>query len=331
LANGSARDALSMLEQLAMFSNNDIKYENIKTMFGLIDTNQLIEFINLIINKDSSNIMKYLDLYENNGINLARFAFDIASACVDKLVFLQTHDASLIKKLNISNIDLLNLDVKQSIKMINIWQKSYSQIKLSSEPRFYFELAIFSCFDKLDEFPKNDNQNLQIKEFKSANQSDIQTSKENLPNKVVEVNSPNDQLPPLPDIDGIFNYSQIDEKNIDIDSSNHSEIKMDKQNIKELFMQIAANFSKQKKLEADKILSEIKLVDDLPQILSYLIPSQKVLVASKNGIVLVFDDELDVELLNNNFNNKLFLKELMKFTDNYPLYIIGVSKQTGKE
>ena len=50
LSEGSARDALSILEQLSLFTNNDINESAIYKLFGLLNINEKINFISLMCN-----------------------------------------------------------------------------------------------------------------------------------------------------------------------------------------------------------------------------------------------------------------------------------------
>jgi hypothetical protein len=61
-----------------------------------------------------------------------------------------------------------------------------------------------------------------------------------------------------------------------------------------------------------------------------IIPATKVLVASKNGIVLEFNDDMDAELLNSQTYKFDFLKEIKQYFD-YPMYVIAVDKDKTNE
>jgi DNA polymerase-3 subunit gamma/tau len=52
LANGAARDALSKLDQLASMTNKQITVQDVNEIFGLMNNDQIIDFINHILDAD---------------------------------------------------------------------------------------------------------------------------------------------------------------------------------------------------------------------------------------------------------------------------------------
>jgi DNA polymerase-3 subunit gamma/tau len=120
LVDGSARDALSILEQLAMYSNNNITIATINEVFGLIDDQQKLALINDIITHNTQTIMQRLDTYALQGINFGQLANELILILIDKLVYLQTKDLTLLKKLTSTNVNDVNINQKQAIDLINV-------------------------------------------------------------------------------------------------------------------------------------------------------------------------------------------------------------------
>jgi DNA polymerase-3 subunit gamma/tau len=120
LADGSGRDALSTLEQMATYTDNNITLNDINNVFGLIDNQNKINLINLILEKNTQKLIKLLDEYEQNGINFAQLANDLTSLLIDKLIYKQTQDISILKHLNTQNINEINIDEKACVALINI-------------------------------------------------------------------------------------------------------------------------------------------------------------------------------------------------------------------
>ncbi|GHU31212.1 hypothetical protein FACS1894166_02250 [Bacilli bacterium] len=120
LADGSGRDVLSVLEQMAMFTNNNIKVTDINNVFGLLDDNNEINLINLICAQNTKEVFALLDEYSLKGINFTNLTNDIVILLIDKLVYLQTKDETLLKRLNKNGIEQLNLTVSVCIALITI-------------------------------------------------------------------------------------------------------------------------------------------------------------------------------------------------------------------
>jgi DNA polymerase-3 subunit gamma/tau len=120
LSDGSGRDAYSVLEQMATYTNNNVNIEDINKVFGLLDVDRKIEILNLIIKSDISEIMIKLDKYEENGVNFTLLASDIIKILLDKLVYLQTNDSKLLKVLNDKTINNIDLDNDKLVALISI-------------------------------------------------------------------------------------------------------------------------------------------------------------------------------------------------------------------
>jgi DNA polymerase-3 subunit gamma/tau len=120
LVDGSARDCLSILEQLAMFTNNNIKLSDVYKVFGLIDIDNKIDIINLLVSKDTQKIMTLVDQYELQGVNFHQLMYDLNNILIDKLVYLQTNDATILKYTNETHIKKININEQQCIDLLNI-------------------------------------------------------------------------------------------------------------------------------------------------------------------------------------------------------------------
>jgi DNA polymerase-3 subunit gamma/tau len=120
LADGSARDTLSILEQMAMYTSNQITVNDVINVFGLVDLDNKIKLINLILKRDTNTIMQLLDEYAQNGINFAQLANDLTGILIDKLIYLQTKNFAILKQLNDQNVNLININENACIKLINV-------------------------------------------------------------------------------------------------------------------------------------------------------------------------------------------------------------------
>jgi DNA polymerase-3 subunit gamma/tau len=120
LADGSARDTLSILEQMAMYTNNQITLKDVTTVFGLVDLDHKLQLINLILQRDTKTIIQLLDEYAQNGINFAQLANDLTIILIDKLIYLQTQSIDILKILNEHTVTVIKLDQAACIRLINV-------------------------------------------------------------------------------------------------------------------------------------------------------------------------------------------------------------------
>lgn len=279
LADGSARDTLSIIEQISVYSNNDITINKLEKVFGLLDDYLKIDFIKCLINGETKNLITKLDDYLSNGVNLTQLAYDLINIFIDKLVYLQTNDLEILKTLNKDNINSFELSVKQVIEIINIWLEAYGNIKTSNNTRFYFELAIFKSlkiFDNLNDvhFAANKQQ--------APNNHPISTTLKD----VVQINT---SLPPLSDV--------VIEKEVKFDSQEMIKNNENDFDLKTLFFQIASNNTSELKQFSESKFNELKN-SQIQKLNNLIRPANKVITASKNGVVILFEDEVDAKLFN---------------------------------
>jgi DNA polymerase III gamma/tau subunit len=85
-SNGGLRDAISMLDKLASFSNNNITMDDFITINGLISQNDIIDAYNYIINKDAKGVLEIIDKIasvETDGRDKPLFEQKIKSVTVE--------------------------------------------------------------------------------------------------------------------------------------------------------------------------------------------------------------------------------------------------------
>jgi DNA polymerase-3 subunit gamma/tau len=121
LSKGHARDVLTMLEQIYSLSNGkEITVENVNDIFGLISIDKKIEFINEIIKCNVEKSLSLINFYYDNGINFEILCEGIITILIDKIIYEQTNDISLLKILTKENINSILLNVEQLFSFINV-------------------------------------------------------------------------------------------------------------------------------------------------------------------------------------------------------------------
>jgi hypothetical protein len=179
------------------------------------------------------------------------------------------------------------------------------KIRTSADPKFYFEAAIFSAFKV--------QQQTAIQPITNTTTPIIDSS----------VSLKEDTKIKLAPIDSVFSYHEhpVETKTNHLQTKTENKIPL---TIEDIFIGIAANNNAESKQKAQEFLASVK-TELHPGVLSFLIPAAKIIVASKHGFVLVYDDELDAQFLNDKYNNFDFLNKVRKYFGK-PMYIIGVSR-----
>ena len=184
LANGGLRDALSILDQVAAYSNDTITEKNVHDVNGTITQNDLKRMILSLTNDDLLNIFNIIDDYDNSGKNFVKLIEEI-------ILFYK--NILLMKKIpnyfdnNYSELynEFINVYTEeQLIDILNELNSNVSVIKNDSNSRLIFELAIIKIikikknsqkFNK--QLDNNETISLNTKNKKSEN-SDVELKKE---------------------------------------------------------------------------------------------------------------------------------------------------------
>ncbi len=72
-AAGSFRDAESLLDQVLTFTGKKIREEEVKNLLGLVETEYVSSFVDLLIEKKDSKAIKFLRKLYEEGVNLEEF------------------------------------------------------------------------------------------------------------------------------------------------------------------------------------------------------------------------------------------------------------------
>ncbi len=96
LSDGGMRDALSILEQAASYSADNITEESIDEIYGLASSEEKIGLLDDVFAKNLAGVLNRITNAEQHGIDLKRLTSDLISALKDGVIWNYTSDASLL-------------------------------------------------------------------------------------------------------------------------------------------------------------------------------------------------------------------------------------------
>lgn len=99
LAEGGMRDALSIMDQCASYTGDEITVEAIDRIYGLTTTAEKVELVKDILNCNLEGILERIRNYEQRGIDLQRFTDGLLDVMKDTAVYANTHKTALLKVL----------------------------------------------------------------------------------------------------------------------------------------------------------------------------------------------------------------------------------------
>ena len=86
LADGAARDALSILDRCISETKDILKYEDVQNIVGAIDKNIINKVIDSIINYDSLTAISCVDEIIKKGKDLRQFTFELTTEFLNRLI-----------------------------------------------------------------------------------------------------------------------------------------------------------------------------------------------------------------------------------------------------
>lgn len=144
LANGGARDALSLLDQLIAYSGNHLTLENIEKVFGLTNNKEKIEFLKLIHSKNATLTLEKVNEYIKKNVDISRFINELLMILKDSLVYSKTKSDKLLEYIKIEDAKYVTdlFSDEELTKLIDLFIQCKTQFKTASNPYFVLEIYV---------------------------------------------------------------------------------------------------------------------------------------------------------------------------------------------
>lgn len=147
-ADGSMRDALSLLDQcIAFYLGKTLTYDNVLEVLGAVDTEVFSRFLRKILEEDVVGLMKMLEELVMQGRELGQFVIDF-TWYLRNLLLISTSD-NMEDVLDVSSENLVRLkeessmiDQERLLRYIRIFSELSGQIKYAVQKRIFIEIAL---------------------------------------------------------------------------------------------------------------------------------------------------------------------------------------------
>lgn len=166
-ADGSMRDALSLLEQcISFYYSQKLTYENVLDVLGAVDTGIFSQLLREIIEKDVTGCIHLMDEIVAQGRDLGQFVTDFTWYMRNLLLVQTSEHAQDALDMSAESLRLLKeeaemIDIDTLMRYIRICSELTSNIRYASSKRVLIELAF-------------------IKLMKPAMESDLESLKERI-------------------------------------------------------------------------------------------------------------------------------------------------------
>lgn len=147
VCDGAMRDALSILDQAIAMGDNEIKYEDLISILGLVTNEYLFDITNAITDRNIEKAMLIVDKMVYAGKDIQLFIKNLINHFRNLLMVKVTKNPEEVLDMSIENITLIKeqgrkIRVEEIMRIIRILQEAENNSKMSKQSRLYLELSI---------------------------------------------------------------------------------------------------------------------------------------------------------------------------------------------
>lgn len=146
-ADGSMRDALSLLDQcIAFYLGQSLTYENVLEVLGAVDTAVFSQLLRSIQNQNTAAVMKTIEEVVMTGRELGQFITDFTWYLRNLLLLQNSGDDDEALDMSKESLELLkeeakSIDAETLMRYIRILSELSNQLKYATQKRVIVELA----------------------------------------------------------------------------------------------------------------------------------------------------------------------------------------------
>ncbi len=145
-ADGSLRDAQSLLEQALAFGGGELKDSDVTEALGLMDRESLFSLVEAVISGSGAGCLNVIEKIYDFGYDLKRATSDLIEQIRDLTVLKVTGDARLLD-LPDSELERLraiadSTGAERLHMIFGMISKAYEEVSRSATPRYSFEMAL---------------------------------------------------------------------------------------------------------------------------------------------------------------------------------------------
>jgi DNA polymerase-3 subunit gamma/tau len=207
-ADGSMRDALSLLDQcIAFYLGKKLTYDNVLEVLGAVDTAVFSRLLRFILNKDMISSIHLLEELIAQGRELGQFVVDFTWYMRNLLLVETSDDVEDVLDVSTDNLKLLKeeaqmVDIDTLMRYIRIFSELSNQIRYASQKRVMIELALIKLMKPAMEMNLDSvlNRLTDIENQLKSGMITVKQHRDNIPEKSVEKKSePKELIKAMPE------------------------------------------------------------------------------------------------------------------------------------
>lgn len=152
LSGGGLRNALTILEQSMVYSDDKIKITDIYDVTGLISNEDKINLIKpMLENNIDAMLMKTKGIL-NRSHNIEQLNTDLIRALKDSIIYKETKNKDIVSYEHIEFVEFLseNVSLKKIFSIMDILLETSDKMKYSQNQGVYFEISMIKTFRELN-------------------------------------------------------------------------------------------------------------------------------------------------------------------------------------
>jgi DNA polymerase-3 subunit gamma/tau len=151
-AEGSMRDAQSLLDQIISFAGNEIQDENVAEVLGVVDRTLLYDLSRSVANHDAQRCLEILDTLDEYGYDFRHFSRELLDHFRNLMVVHITKTPETILDLPRNEVDELKeqsrgFDFRHVQQCFNVLLQSDGDLSHSTFPKLILEMTLLKMVD----------------------------------------------------------------------------------------------------------------------------------------------------------------------------------------
>ncbi|ALA96933.1 DNA polymerase III gamma/tau subunits [Spiroplasma kunkelii CR2-3x] len=215
LADGSARDSLSILEQVIMFSDRNVTLENVNIIFATVSKTIKLKLLKDILEYKTAEVLMASKKIYKSGSDFEILTLNLLDILKEIFEFKQTNNSFFLNLLSEEQAKefVEQLSSKELIMLLDLFTEAASKMRNSKTQEMYFELILLKALAIFENNTKN-LQNLKLSDLvilehteeRKINHDKIEQIYKNI--EMIENNYEKDQVISLKNNDEIINLKE---------------------------------------------------------------------------------------------------------------------------
>ncbi len=149
LADGGMRDALSILDQVIAYSQDEVHVHHVNEIYGIMTVQEKIQLLNMVGSKDALNLMNMVSALIEKGIDIKRCTMDLIDILKETVIHDYTKEATSLRVLSEDEVHeaKINKTTKERLKMIEYLMDAYDKYRFSANVGSYFEVCLLNMME----------------------------------------------------------------------------------------------------------------------------------------------------------------------------------------